>query len=298
MFQLRNKLISASIIAILGASSLQAHSFWVNSFESFSHAPGHTTVSLGWGHNIPIDDILNSPHGKVIVDSFKVISPKNEVTKLRIPSSEIKEPTKQNKNFDVYEADVALQKIALKNDTQSGVYTIEAKSKPTFYTQYIDKKGKQRLKLKPMDKVKDIKKVLMSVKYQAFARSYLTIKNWEQPKAKNIGLEIIPKNDLSNVRVGDLVEFEVLFYGKPLNVTASSLDFITAMSDGFGQNDQFSLFSYIKNGKAQFRVQTPGQWIVNCNHRDAVNKDGALKDLYGKVNFVYNGATLTFNVKE
>jgi len=149
-----------------------------------------------------------------------------------------------------------------------------------------------------MDKLDNIKKVLMSVKYQAYAKSYLSLGKWSEQKATGIGLEIIPKTDLSNVKVGDLVKFEVLFYGKPLSVNAKSMEFITAMSNSFGQNDEFSLFSYIKEGKAQFRVQTVGQWIVSCNHKDDVTKDGDLKDLYGKVNSLYNGATLTFNVKE
>ena len=138
----------------------------------------------------------------------------------------------------------------------------------------------------------------MSVKYQAFAKSYLTLGKWSEQKASNKGLEIIPKTDLSNVKVGDLVEFEVLFYGKPLSVSAKSMEYITARSNAFGQNDGFSLMSYLQEGKAQFRVQTAGQWIVSCNHKDVVTKDGALKDLQGKVNAVFNGASLTFNVKE
>lgn len=285
------------LVSAVLATSLSAHSMWVNSFESFTHKPGHTTVGIGWGHTIPVDDIMNSPNGKVIIQDFTVESPDGKVTKLRTPESKIKEPTQKLSNFDVYEADVALQKIALKKDSKKGTYKIHAVSKPTVYTQYIDKKDRERLKLKTMDKIDDIKKVLMSVKYQAFASSYLTLDKWEAPKASKKGLEIIPATDLSNVKVGDLVEFDILFYGKPLNTSAASMDFITAMSSGFGQNDGFALMSYIKKGRAQFRVQTPGQWIVSINHKKPVMKKGPLKDLVGKVNFVFTGSSLTFNVK-
>lgn len=288
-----------TLATVLGLSSLSAHSLWINSFESFTHKPGHTTVGLGWGHTTPVDDILNSPNGKVIVEEFSITSPKGKTTKLDIPSSEVKEPTKKESAFDVYSADIGLQKLALKKDSPKGVYTMKAKSKPTFYTQYIDTKGNSRLKLTTMDQIKDIQKVLMSVKYEAFATSYLTLGDkWEAQKAINKGLEIIPKTDLSNIRVGDLVEFEVLFYGKPLTVSAASMDYIAASSNTFGQKDGYALMSYIKEGKAQIRVQSAGQWIVSCNHRDTVTKDGALKDLSGKVNYVFNGASLTFNVKE
>ncbi len=298
MKNLHKIVLSSAIASILSVSSVQAHSLWVNSFESFTHKPGHTTVGIGWGHSIPVDDIMNSPNGKVIVDKFTITSPDGKTTNLAVPTSKVKDPTKKTDNFDVFSADVALQKIALKKESKKGVYKIEATSKPTVYTQFIDKNGKERLKLKTMDKIKDIKKVLMSVRFQAFAKSYLTLGQWSKQKATNKGLEIIPKTDLTNVKVGDLVEFEVLFHGKPLNVSAKSMEYITAMANGFGQNDGFALMSYLKNGKAQFRVQTTGQWIVACNHKDTVTKDGPLKDLVGKVNFVYNGASLTFNVKE
>lgn len=292
------KLVLVCTILSLSLINLNAHALWVNSFESFSHKPAHTVVGLGWGHLMPIDDILNSPNGRVIVEEFKITSPNGELINLDIPSSEPKGATKKAKDFDVFSADLALQRISLKDTSQKGVYKIEAKSKPTFYTEYIDTKGDKRLKLTTMDKLDDIQKILMSVKYEAFAKSYLTIDKWEEQKATNKGLEIIPKTDLSNVKVGDLVEFEVLFEGKPLHLTASSMDYIIADSNSFGQNDEFSLMSYIENGKAQFRVQSAGQWRVSCNHRDAVSKDGNFKDLFGKVEYVFNASTITFNVKE
>ncbi|WP_151951206.1 DUF4198 domain-containing protein [Aliarcobacter butzleri] len=292
------KLLFVSVMFFLSLVNLNAHSLWVNSFESFTHKPAHIIVGLGWGHLMPIDDILNSPNGRVIVEEFKITSPNGEIINLDIPSSEPKEATKKAKDFDVLSADLGFQKIALKENSQKGVYKIEAKSKPTFYTEYIDTKGNKRLKLTTMDKLDDIQKILMSVKYEAFAKSYLTIDKWEEQKATNKGLEMIPKTDLSNVKVGDLVEFEVLFEGKPLHLTASSMDYISANSNSFGQNDGFSLMSYIENGKAQFRVQSAGQWRVSCNHRDTVTKDGSFKDLFGKVEYVFNASTITFNVKE
>lgn len=286
-----------TLATVLSLSSLSAHSLWVNSFESFVHKPGHTTVGLGWGHSIPVDDIPNSPNAKVMVEAFSITDPNGEKTALKTPPSKTAEPEIETKSFDVYSADIGLQKIALKEDSPKGVYKIEAKSKPTFYTRYIDTKDRKRLKLKPKDKIENIKTVLFSVKYEAFAKSYLTLGKWEEQKATNNGLEIIPKTDLSNVKVGDMVEFEVLFFGKPLHMSGNSNEYVTAMSNTFGQGKGFSLFSKIKNGKAQFEVQTAGQWRVSCGHGENVTKDGELKDLYGKVNKVVHMASLTFNVK-
>jgi len=297
MTHLTNLIYKITIITILIATNLSAHHFWVNSFESFEHKPGHTMVGLGWGHGVPVDDILNSPNGKVIVEKFSITNPKGEVTNLRIPSSKLQDPTQKTSSYDIYNADIGLQKIALKKDTPKGTYLIEANSKATYYTRYIDTKDRQRLKLTSKDKIKDIKKVLMSVKYQVFAKSYLTLGKWQEQKPLNNDLEIVPLNDLSNVKVGDLVEFKVLFKGKPLNITAQSPETLGAFSDSFGQKDGFFLASYLINGKGQFKIQSKGQWIVHCYHTEHVTKDGILKDLYTKVDQVIQGATLTFNVK-
>jgi len=286
-----------AVALLVTASHLFAHSLWVNSFESFSHQPGHTTLGLGWGHTLPIDDTMNSPNGQVVIETFAIRSPSGHLTALRIPSSESKEPTQKSDNFDLYDADIGLQKVALKKESEQGVYQIEAKSKPTYYTEYIDTTGKKRLKLTPKNTIKDIQTVLMSIQYEAFAKTYLTLGKWESPKAMEKGLEIIPKTDLSNVKVGDLVEFEVLFYGKPLNVGISSMDYISASSSTFGQSDGFALMSYIQEGKARIRVQSAGQWIVSCLHKDPVTHEGALKELYGKVDYSVNAASVTFNVK-
>jgi uncharacterized GH25 family protein len=133
----------------------------------------------------------------------------------------------------------------------------------------------------------------MAVKYQAFAKSCLTVGAWSAPKPLGHGLEIIPRTDLSNLHAGDLVEVDVLFEGKP----PKGMQHITAHSGSFGQSDGFSLFSKVKNGKAQFRVQSAGQWMISTAHKDDVTQDGPLKDLYGKAKMVSQAASLTFNVQ-
>jgi hypothetical protein len=288
------KISSFLIVSLFSMVSLaQAHSVWINSFESFAHTPPHTMVSLGWGHALPMDDILTSPNGRIAIERFELLGPDLKKTDLLKPEFKLSKPDLSTHNFDLFAADLATQKVAFKKDSAQGVYQFSAVSKPTFYTQYIDKKGKTRLQLKPKNEVKDIKKVLMAVKYQAFAKSYLTVGKWTNPKPLGHGLEIIPRTDLSNLHVGDLVEVDVLFYGKPLNATAKSMEYITAQSSSFGQSDGFSLLSYLMKGKAQFRVQS----MITVNHKDDVTADGSLKDLYGKVDQVYHGASLTFNVK-
>ncbi len=133
----------------------------------------------------------------------------------------------------------------------------------------------------------------MAVKYQAFAKSYLTVGAWSEPKPLGHGLEIIPRTDLSTLHAGDLVEVDVLFHGKP----PEGMQYITAHSGSFGQSDGFSLYSKVKKGTAKFRVQSAGQWVISIALKDDVTPDGPLKDLYGKADMVSHAASLTFNVQ-
>ncbi len=294
---MKKNTILSFIALLLTASAAHAHSVWINAFESHAHQPPHTMVSLGWGHALPMDDILTSPKGRIAIDRFELLDPDLKRTDLIKPEFKLSQPDLETPNFDRFAADLGAQKIAMKKESAAGVYQLSAVSKPTFYTQYIDKAGKTRMQLKPKNELDDIKKVLMAVKYQAFAKSYLTIVKWTNPKPLGHGLEIIPRTDLSNLHVGDLVEVDVLFYGKPLTATAKSIEYITAQSSSFGQSDGFYLMSYIMEGKAQFRVQSSGQWMIGVNHKDDVTADGPLKDLYGKAEQVYHSASLTFTVK-
>lgn len=285
------------MITMMFAVSAHAHYFWVNSFESNAHKSHHAMVSLGWGHDLPMSDMLNSVNGRIAVESFELIDPSMKRSQLSKPSPAMVEPSKSTVGTTVYGVDLGVNKIALAKDAPKGVYQVSAVSKPTYYVQYIDKKGNVRLKMKPMDQVKGIAKVLMAIKYQAFAKSYIAKGEWGKPKSLGHGLEIIPRTDLSDVRVGDLIEVDVKFYGKPLSNSPKSREFITAVSNSFGQSDGFTLCSKLKKGKAQFRVQSSGQWIINVMHADKVTEDGDLKDMVGKATQVIHAATLTFNVK-
>ncbi len=293
---MKNSFLTFLLFGLMTATA-QAHSLWINCFESHAHKSHHAMLSLGWGHALPMDDTLNSPNGRIAVDRFEIFDPAMGRTDLIKPPFNVAKPEAQTTNFDLFAADLAARKIALKEGSAKGVYQMSAVSTPNFYTRYIDKDGKPRLKMKPRDEVKDIAKIIMSVKFQAFAKSYMTLGLWADPEPLGHGLEIIPRTDLSNLRHGDLVEVDVLFYGEPLTTTAKSLEYITASSAGFGQPDGFALMSYIMDGKARFRVQSSGQWAIMVNHKDDVTPDGPLKDLLGKASQVYHSASLTFTVK-
>jgi len=293
-----NTLIRSLIVFLLSVSTAHAHAFWVNCFESTkAHPSGHVTVSLGWGHAMPVDDMLNSPNGRINVEKFNLIDPAGNKKELYLPKLEKAEPLESNADYDLYVSNIANQQIALKKETKPGVYLIEAMTKKNFYTAYTDTKGRDRLALKTMDEIDDIKKVHVSLQYQAFAKSYLTVGQWTTQEPVGHGLEITPLTDLSQVKIGDMVEFDVRFNGEPLSAGPNKDVYITGSSPTFGGDEGFAMYSGVTAGKARFRVQCPGQWRVNMKYIEPVTKDGPLKDLYGKVKSVNNVATLTFTVK-
>jgi len=289
--------ICTMLISLLVAASASAHRLWVNVFESHTHTPPHAMVSLGWGHSLPLDDIMTSVNSRIRIEHFSMLSPSMEKTDFTLPPFALSKPLTATPDIEVFDVDLASRKIALKETAQEGLYQFSAVSKPSFFSTYIDKKGRQRVTHKSLDDIDDIKKVLSAFKYQAFAKSYLAVGPWKQPEPLGHGLEIIPRTDLSNLRRGDLVEVEILFYGKPLNATAKSMDYIAAYSPGFGQTDHFFIGAYVIDGRAGFRVQNTGQWLIGLFHKEDVTPDGPLKDLHGKVSQVYHSASLTFDVK-
>lgn len=286
-----------ALLAVMAWTSVaSAHMFWVNTNESYNHPPGHVTTALGFGHMLPFDDLLTSDHGVIRIGSYQLVGPDMGVHEMELPDPAMPPKKATPDGLTVQSGDVGVRKIALTKDAKPGTYQVAVKSVPMFFTKYKNKKGKTSMAPMPADKIKDLDKVLQSFKYQSYAKSCFTIKKWQRPKALGHELEILPLTDLSNVRPGDLAEFEVLFNGKPLNSDANAMYTLECTSNTFGGPDGFFLSSYIIHGKAKFRMPTAGQWVANLYVKGDVDKDPSLKVLKGKCTTVFTAATLFFTV--
>jgi uncharacterized GH25 family protein len=294
-----NKILSVCslLAALLVANTAFAHSLWVNLSESFAHPPGHALAVLGWGHNMPLDDLLVSDTGTISLQSYSLIGPDNKSTDLGLPVLEQVKPVPGAGNTMTFQGDLGIRKVALTENTAPGTYQVNAVSKSLFFTQYQDAKGNTKVAMKPMDEIEDIKEVLMAVKYQSFAKSFFAIKEWTEPAPQEYELEVMPLTDLSKVHAGDMVSFQVTYMGKPVNVSAEAMHNMTFTSNAFGGPDGFVLSSYVMNGVAQFRAPAAGQWVANIYYKQDVDKDPSLKALKGKCNNVYTAASVCFTVK-
>ena len=295
------KKVSLGIVVLLASiiftSQAAAHSLWINLYESYTHPPGHAIVCLGWGHVVPMDDFFVSKDGAIQLATFDLIDPNMNKTALPLPSYKMGDVVETPSGMIAQTGDLGIRKLSLTDKTKPGTWQVALTSRETFFTRYIDKKGKQKMVMKPLDEVKGVEKVLFSVKYKSFAKAFTAVKKWTSPKPLGHELEIMPLTDLSGVHVGDMACFDIRFMGKPFSCTNDKIEYMTATSNTFGGPDNFSLYSYLINGKAQFRMPSAGQWVVNVYVRQEVTPDNELKHLAGKCTTVWYASTISFNVK-
>ncbi len=287
--------VTIMLVCLAVASPAAAHMLWVNLYESYAHPPGHAIASIGWGHVLPMDDIAKATGLK----SYSLVAPDSKVTPLTLPKETKKESQKTKANgMLIAGGDVGARKITLTEESQPGTYQVALVGKDNFYTIFIDKSGKKRWLPKSMDQVKEAKKVLGAMFYKGYAKSYFKVKKWSQPRPLGHDLEIMPLTDLSNVRVGEKVDFKITFMGKPITTSPEkSIEYITATSNTFGGPDKFTLAAMIFGGKGGFRMPSAGQWVVNVYYRQDVKGNPDLKHLAKKCHTVMRAATISFNVK-
>ncbi len=289
---------SLFFVAVLFASgTASAHSFWITVTESLNHPPGHVTAILGFGHSVPMDDLLVGPHGTIRLSRYQLIAPGKKIFDLG--AVDVKPiPTETTPtHLNVTTGDLGLRKISLTDKSVPGAYQIVAESSPIFVTTYVNTKGKLRVAPKPIDALKDVKEVRESLKFQSYSKAFFAVEKWTKPEALGQELEIIPLDDMSDIHAGDLIRFMVTYKGKPVNATSNFIASMSATSNTFGGPDGFHLSSYIIEGKAQFRLPTAGQWVVNTFYQQKVDGNPVMKELAGKCMQVFIGSSVGFNVK-
>ncbi|WP_035236555.1 DUF4198 domain-containing protein [Desulfobacter vibrioformis] len=290
---------ACSILALttLCASSVSAHSLWINIHGSFAHSPGHVITSLGWGHAMPLDDFLVGQAGIVDIEKYSLMGPDNSITLIPLPVIKQEKATPSKTGMTLVPGDLGLRKISLTDKAMPGTYQVAAESRATYFTGYVDAKGKNRMATKSMDEIKGAQSVNFSTRYKAMAKSYFSIEKWTPPSPLGYDLEIMPETDMTNVKAGDLVKFTVTLNGKPVTCDMKGMNYLHMTSNTFGGPDKYMLAAYIMNGKAQIRVPTPGAWRVWVTLEKEVTKDNELKHLAGKCRSINYAASVSFTAK-
>lgn len=289
------------VTAIFLSREALSHDLFVSIQENVAHSPDRYGVTVGWGHNMPLDDFIRAD----IMDSYAVHSPSN----IRM---DFKFDVNANKGIYLKKApgrkeykDLTMQMgyhfaehILFNKNSPKGTYQVGIVTKHYPYTVWIDKNGdRQTSDEKYKDQIKDAKQIIRSTSYVWSGKSFIARDKWTKPKPIGHELEIIPFSDLSQVKAGDEVTFDVLFNGKPLSSTSDNRKYLEASSQTFGKPGEYAIFGYINKGKSTIKVTTPGQWIVKVYKVENVTKNSKYKNLSGKADTVVFVATATFHVQ-
>lgn len=114
---------------------------------------------------------------------------------------------------------------------------------------------------------KGLKGVISSGKYEKFCKTLITVGQPDGSYNKILGqkLEIVPMSDPTQAKVGDEIEFQTLFDGKPVAV-----ENMLATYDGFSANaNTYAYFTEpYGNGLTKVKITAPGTWMVRVQHKN------------------------------
>jgi len=286
----------ALALALASAPAARAHTLWVNAHDSFNHPPGHVMVSLGFGHRLPLDDLLTGDFGVIRLATYELVEPSGKKVPLPMPDY-ARNPRPPVDGLVVERGDVGVTKVQFTPESPVGAYVLNVEALSSYLNQYVNDKGKTVFSQKPLDQVKDARDVIFAWKYYAYAKAVFSYKEPGVPKPLGHDLEINPLVDVSTLKAGDLLPLEVTFLGKPLTIEGTDVHYLYATSNTFGGPDKFMLASWVIGGRAQFRLPSAGQWVFSIYLQRDVDKHPALADLKGKARQVYYVASLTVDVK-
>lgn len=158
---------------------------------------------------------------------------------------------------------------------------------PAIFDQYIQLEGYQTA----INARKDKKPSRGRERYSRFLKTYVQVgsDNTEDFK-KPIGftIEIIPHNNPAFLKVGDQLEVQLLYNGKPLrgNRIMATHETYSSKPEDYAQTVETD-----KNGKAWFKITNPGIWIIRSNHMIAIKDDP-------KADWESFWSNMTFQVKQ
>lgn len=293
---LLRKWIPAVLVFLLTAGQAAAHMLWVNLYESKKHPPGHALVNIGWGHHLPMDDMVGSRWGRIELASYQMINPDMERTDFPVPVSQMQPVVTTPGGLTVKTGDMGTLKIPYTGKMAEGVYQVVTESKDNYYTMYLDVNGKQKMAMKSKKEIQDAGKILQSMRCNMSGKAFFAHGKWEEPKPAGLDLEVIPLDDLTNLRAGDTVSFAVTFKGEPVNTGMKGHYTMTLSSNSFGGPDGFFLGSHVHGGKASFRVPAAGQWVANIYLRQEVALEPDLSDMKSMCNSILYASSVSFAV--
>lgn len=258
------------VAVLLTVQAVSAHSIYVQSGR-FKVSEGRSTpMFFGFGHHFPVDDAVRSKK----LNYIKVYHPDGKVTDVGI---------KDEKSLHSY--NLTYEK--------AGTHAITAETNPGYFAMYIDKKGRKRHSLKPMNTfINNAEKVLTSLRSSQWAKTYVVAEEPTVPFPANIGLpmEIVPLRDVTGLKIGDTVDFQIYNEGKPYTGKGTW----DATYNGFSTEaeDMYIPRTVVEGGKFSLKISNSDRWFIR--YFTKVDAKGSEKELFKQNK---RTATLVFQVR-
>lgn len=221
-------------------SYAHSHTLFIQSSRCHVHEGKPSPLFFCYGHHIPVDDGLRPEKLK----SVRVYKPGGDIREIDI---------RNEKCLHSYMVDY----------DEPGTYVLAAETTPGFYTVYIDKKGRERHTIKPQIAVADqAEKIRLSLYSKQYAKSYVTCEKSSVDSPEPIGqvLELVPVEDISELKPGDDLELKIYFKGALYKGTGTW----GATYNGFStySEDYFYPNTSISGDTISFSIARPGRWFV------------------------------------
>jgi len=230
----------AVLFATVTPDIADAHSIYIQSGRHKVSEGKSTPLFFGFGHHIPVDDAIRRKKLKYV----RVIAPDKSVTEIKLRDEK------------------SLHSYPFPYD-KKGTYTLIAETNPGYFALYTDKKGRRRHSLKPLSTfIDNAKEVESSMRSSQWAKTYVVASEQTNPFPAYVGLplEIVPLKDVTNLKEGAEIEFQIYLDGKPYTGEGAW----DATYNGFSTEaeDLYSPRQKLEGGKFTLKTVASGKWFV------------------------------------
>ena len=237
-------IVALALAGMAGSSS--AHELKVfASRQLIPESGGKSTIYLGWGHRVPVDELLEEES----IDRYDLITPVGSTTPLK-------------------KSGVSIQANVV-DFKDAGVHTVVGIRKPSTWTYVIENNGNRRLK--PGSKIDHAGAEIESgTHYAEFAKTLILVgkPSDDAPKAAGLPVEIIPLDGPAKWTANKDIRFHILQNGKPV----PTVD-IVVRNVGFKPDIAWN-YATESNRNGEFDNPARSTWHLDCGRRIQETDEG------------------------
>ncbi len=237
---MRRPLLFTLLLGLLAPGAVSAHSLYIQAGRQHVSKGKGSPLFFCYGHHIPVDDAVRRKK----LEYVRVTAPDGTAEDI---------PLRDEKSLHSYVVEYE----------KPGTYALSAATTPGSFTMWKDKKGRRRHSIKPMSAVKDkASEILSSLRSSQWTKTYVVCGEPSQkfPAVIGMPLELVPARDVSGLKQGETLDFQVYRNGEPY----TGEGFFDATYNGFSTEaeDNYIPKTAVKGGKFSLPLDVTGRWFV------------------------------------